>query len=74
MARKATSKTSSQKKSPIFVPAPSTQKKSAFRASTLIAVLLLLALSLFVNYSNRAKKTREAEATPVSQVTTFVFN
>ncbi|MBI5352039.1 MAG: DUF4340 domain-containing protein [Chloroflexi bacterium] len=74
MARKATSKTSSQKKSPAIVPAPSTPKKPAFRAGTLIAVLLLLALSLFVIYLNREKKNKEAEATPAGEVTTFVFN
>ena len=77
MARKTTStkKSTSRKASSTSVEAPITkQKKSAFRVDTLIAVLLLAALIGFAFYLNREKKILEAEATPVSVETTFVFN
>jgi hypothetical protein len=55
--------------------APNIKKqKSAFRADTLIVVLLLAALIGFAFYISREKKNTNTETISTSAVTTFVFN
>ncbi len=51
-----------------------TKKRSAFRADTLIVVLLLAALIGFAFYISREKKNTNTETSTTSAVTTFVFN